>query len=107
MGATEIFRSQASVQIRNGDSAGLTSELGSLAALAGISVGAQDQNRELALTALKSRAVIQRMIEEEKMLPILYADDWDADNKRWQPPNPPTPWKALVHGQRPRSVRRQ
>jgi uncharacterized protein involved in exopolysaccharide biosynthesis len=26
--------------------------------------------------------------------PILYADDWDADNKRWQTSNPPTPWKA-------------
>jgi uncharacterized protein involved in exopolysaccharide biosynthesis len=91
---TEIFRSEASVQIRNEDSAGLTSDLGSLAALAGISVGTRDQNREFALTALKSRAVIQRMIEEEKMLPILYADDWDAENKRWRPLKPPTPWKA-------------
>jgi uncharacterized protein involved in exopolysaccharide biosynthesis len=92
--ATEIFRSQASVQIRDEDRAGLTSELGGLAALAGISVGARNQNRELALSALKSRAVIQRMIEEEELLPILYADDWDADNKRWRTSNPPTPWKA-------------
>lgn len=92
--ATEIFRSQASVQIRDEDRAGLNSELGGLAALAGISVGARDQNRDLALTALKSRAVIQRMIEEENLLPVLYADDWDADNKRWRTSSPPTPWKA-------------
>jgi uncharacterized protein involved in exopolysaccharide biosynthesis len=92
--ATEIFRSQASVQIRDEENAGLPSELGSLAALAGISVGSGDQNRELALTALESRAVIQRMIEEEELLPILYADDWNADEKRWRTSDPPTPWKA-------------
>lgn len=92
--ATEIYRSQASVQIRDEDRGSLTSELGGLAALAGISVGDKNQNRELTITALKSRAVIQRMIEEENLLPILYARDWDATNKRWQTPNPPTPWKA-------------
>lgn len=90
--ATEIFRSQASVQIRNEDGLGMPTELGSLAALAGISVGSRNENRQLALTALKSRAVIQRMIEEEQMLPILYAHDWD-DNS-WRTSNPPTPWKA-------------
>jgi uncharacterized protein involved in exopolysaccharide biosynthesis len=92
--ATEIYRSQASVQIREENRANLSSQMGGLAALAGISIGARDQNRDLALTALKSRAVIQRMIEEEKLLPILYADVWDATNKRWQTPKPPTPWKA-------------
>jgi uncharacterized protein involved in exopolysaccharide biosynthesis len=92
--ATGIYRSQASVQIRDENRAGLTSQVSSLAALAGISVGTGDQNRELALAALKSRAVIQRMIEEEMLLPILYANDWDADNKRWQIPNPPTPWEG-------------
>lgn len=92
--ATEIYRSEASVQIREEKGAGLTSELGGLAALAGISIGNQNQNRELALAAVKSRAVIQRMIEEENLLPILYADQWDAANKRWLSPRPPTPWKA-------------
>jgi uncharacterized protein involved in exopolysaccharide biosynthesis len=92
--ATEIYRSQASVQIRDEGKTGMTSQLGNLAAIAGISIGSRDQNRELALTALKSRVVIQRMIEEEALLPILYADDWDADNKRWRTLDPPTPWKA-------------
>ena len=92
--ATKIYRSQAAVQIREENRAGLSSQMGGLAALAGISIGARDQNRDLAMTALKSRAVIQRMIEEEGLLPILYADQWDAENKRWRTPNPPTPWKA-------------
>lgn len=92
--ATEIYRSQASVQIRDENRSGLSSQMGGLAALAGISIGAGDQNRNLALTALKSRAVIQHMIEEKGLLPILYTDDWDAANKRWRTPNPPTPWKA-------------
>jgi uncharacterized protein involved in exopolysaccharide biosynthesis len=92
--ATQIYRSQASVQIRDENRAGLASQVGTLAALAGISVGSRDQNRELALAALKSRAVIQRMIKEEKLLPVLYADDWNATKMRWQTGNPPTPWKA-------------
>lgn len=94
--ATKIYRSQASVQIRNENGTGMTSELGGLAALAGISVGSQDQNREFALAALKSRAVIQRMIEEEDLLPVLYADDWDADAGRWRTATPPTPWQAYA-----------
>jgi uncharacterized protein involved in exopolysaccharide biosynthesis len=92
--ATEIYRSQASVQIRDENKVGLPSQMGGLAALAGISIGGRDQNRDFALTALKSRAVIQRMIEEQNLLPILYAEEWDANNRRWRTPKPPTPWKA-------------
>lgn len=97
LSAPEIYRSQALVQIRDDERRGLTSELGSLAALAGVSVGGRNQNREFALTALESRAVIQRMIEEEGLLPILYADQWDSANRRWRVDDPkkiPTPWKA-------------
>lgn len=92
--ATEIYRSQASVQIRDESRPPLSSQMGGLAALAGISISSGDQNRSLALTALKSRAVIQHMIEEKGLLPILYADDWDTANKRWRAPSPPTSWKA-------------
>jgi uncharacterized protein involved in exopolysaccharide biosynthesis len=94
--ATEIYRSQAAVQIRDENKVGLPSQMGGLAALAGISVGANDENRQLALTALKSRVVIQRMIEEENLLPILYAEEWDAERKRWLTDKPPTPWKAYT-----------
>ncbi|MBV6422336.1 MAG: hypothetical protein NAOJABEB_00114 [Steroidobacteraceae bacterium] len=93
--ATEIYRAQASVQIRDENAASLSSQMGSLAALAGISVSTQDQKRDFALTALKSRAVIQRMIEEEHLLPILYANSWDAASKRWTIAKPPTSWKAF------------
>lgn len=92
--ATETYRAQASVQIREDSRSNLPSQVGSLAALAGISIGAQDDSRELALAALKTRAVIQRMIEEEQLLPVLYAEEWDEANGRWRTPDPPTPWKA-------------
>ena len=42
--ATEIYRSQASVQIRDVNKVGLPSQMGGLAALAGISIGGRDQN---------------------------------------------------------------
>ena len=92
--SVQIYRSEASLQIREENKSGLPSQVGGLAALAGISIGSRDGSREFALTALKSRAVVQRMIEEENLLPILYADDWDATNKRWRKTDPPTPWKA-------------
>jgi uncharacterized protein involved in exopolysaccharide biosynthesis len=92
--STPIYQSQASVQIRHENRSSMPSQLGSLAALAGISVGARDENREFAMTALTSRTVIQKMIDDENLLPILYANEWDANKKRWTTPRPPTSWKA-------------
>ena len=71
-------------------------DLGGLASLAGLSVssgGDTDEN----LAILQSREFVWRFIETRKLMPILFADDWDAENESWSESdeeNQPTLWDA-------------
>lgn len=70
--------------------------LGGLASLAGISLpGGGDVEENLAV--LKSREFLWRFIKEQKLMPILFADDWDEEKKAWKDPDPdeqPDLWDA-------------
>ncbi|MDQ6964531.1 MAG: Wzz/FepE/Etk N-terminal domain-containing protein [Mariprofundales bacterium] len=57
--------------------------LGGLAALAGVSIGGGG-NVEKSLAVLKSRKFLWQFITEEKLLPKLFEDDWDAVKKGWR-----------------------
>lgn len=75
---------------------GLTSQFGGLAALAGISVGG-DGNRNESIAVLQSQALTERFIVDNDLMPILFADKWDAAAKKWtvtDGPQQPTLWKA-------------
>jgi uncharacterized protein involved in exopolysaccharide biosynthesis len=83
-----------------GSSAGgfgsLTSQLGGLAALAGISVTG-DSGKAEAVAVLRSDTLIERYIRERNLLPVLFASAWDAETKRWKSDDPekiPTLWMA-------------
>lgn len=56
-------------------------QLGGLAALAGVSIGGGDSVEALAV--LESREFARGFIEELDLLPVLFADEWDAVQKRW------------------------
>jgi uncharacterized protein involved in exopolysaccharide biosynthesis len=74
----------------------LTSQLGGLASLAGISMTANLKKAE-SVAVLQSAALTQKFIEDNDLLPVLYEKQWDAKGKRWNEPNPqkvPTLWKA-------------
>lgn len=76
--------------------AGALGSLGGLAALAGVSIGADSKKNE-SLATLESQALIQRYIRENNLMPILYADRWDAKSGKWKVKDPeslPTLWKA-------------
>ena len=60
---------------------GIAGQLGSLAGLAGISIGGGG-NAE-ALAVLRSRDFTRAFVEEQNMLPVLFADKWDAEGNRW------------------------
>ncbi|RMH50709.1 MAG: hypothetical protein D6682_06325, partial [Zetaproteobacteria bacterium] len=68
--------------------------LGGLASMAGISLpggGSAEQN----LAVLKSRAFLWRFIQDNKLMPILFADRLDASGKHWKESDPekqPTLW---------------
>jgi uncharacterized protein involved in exopolysaccharide biosynthesis len=72
----------------------MTSQLGGLAALAGISVGSDSRKSE-SIATLQSEALTERFISQNELLPIIYRDDWDAGKRTWKKTiNFPTLWKA-------------
>jgi uncharacterized protein involved in exopolysaccharide biosynthesis len=81
---------------RAGALGSLASELGGVAALAGLSMSADTAKAE-ALAVLQSEALTERYIAQNNLLPILYANKWDVGRKAWKVDNPdkaPTVWKA-------------
>ncbi len=57
-------------------------QFGGLASLAGIPIPA-DANKEQVLATLRSRKFIQHYIEEKKLLPVLFEEQWDSANEQW------------------------
>ena len=45
-------------------------------------------NKDEYLQYLQSNAFTARFIEDEKLLPVLFADRWDAENDRWKVDDP-------------------
>lgn len=66
----------------------LAGKLGSLAALAGLSGPASQSLTEEALAVLKSRAFTMGFIEDKDLLPVLFANKWDAEAKAWKDADP-------------------
>lgn len=56
--------------------------LGGLASLAGVSVGGGG-NAE-AIAVLSSREFARAFIEDNDLLPVLFASEWDEENERWK-----------------------
>jgi uncharacterized protein involved in exopolysaccharide biosynthesis len=76
--------------------AGQASQIGGLASLIGINIGGDTAKAESVAT-LQSEALTERFIKENDLLPVLYADQWSAAEKKWKvsrPDRTPTLWKA-------------
>ena len=71
-------------QEAEGGLAGLGGQLGSLASFAGLDPGT-GALKDQALAILQSRAFTQEIIERENLLPLLFADRWDAATSSWLP----------------------
>ncbi len=64
--------------------ASLAGQFGGLAALAGVDLGPTSDDRPAALATIASRDFSVEFIEEHHLLPVLFADSWDATNNRWK-----------------------
>ena len=82
-------------------------QLGGLASIAGIGGGSRGSDTEESLAVLRSREFTERFIQEERLLPRLYASKWDAKAGTWSvpPQERPTPARAYRYfNQRIRSI---
>lgn len=80
-----------------GSLADAASSLGGLASLAGLSSPAEELKWQ-AIAVLESEDLTQNFIQQNNLLPLLYAKDWDASHNTWRMKNPgdkpPTLWEA-------------
>jgi len=65
----------------------LAAGLGGLSSLAGINLGVSPDTTD-ALATLESRVFVEEFIEENNLMSILFADQWDTANERWIADNP-------------------
>lgn len=61
----------------------LAGGLGALGSGLGALLGHQSDNQEEALAVLRSRELFDTYAMQEDLLPVLYANKWDADHHRW------------------------
>jgi uncharacterized protein involved in exopolysaccharide biosynthesis len=73
----------------------LTSQLGGIAALAGIGTGNGGKRFE-SIATLQSEALTERYMRDNNLLPVLYAKQWDSKLQAWKSTTSerPTYWKA-------------
>src|SRR6266699_3410019 len=57
------------------------SDVGGLAALAGL--GGENNQRAEAVEMLQSHIVAREFVQDAKLLPVLFASDWDEQRKVW------------------------
>jgi LPS O-antigen subunit length determinant protein (WzzB/FepE family) len=77
-------------------SSALRGQLGGLASLAGIDLGGGDERKEESFATLASSGFARDFILSENLLPVLFAERWDAKNNRWRASRkPPTVGDAV------------
>jgi len=98
--APEVFKAETLLAPAQEEKSGASSALGQfggLAAMAGISIPS-DSNVEQVVATLNSRKFLRTYINQNKLLPILFDEIWDADNQAWMVPSAedePTEQKAI------------
>lgn len=76
---------------------GLAGQFGGLAALAGVSIG-KGQSWDEAIALLRSRRMISALVENNSLLPVLFAEQWDSATRTWKASTkrPPTMGDAVL-----------
>ncbi len=98
---TPVYRAEVllapSASEKSGGLGALAGQFGDFAALAGINLGGGGDSTEEAIATLKSRALTDAFINENNLLPVLFADNWDSERKTWKKQDTkkiPTLWRA-------------
>lgn len=97
---TPIYRAEVTLAPAAEDksaASALAGQFGGLASLAGVSLGGGGGKTEEAIATLNSRQFTDTFIEENNLMPILFAELWDENSKTWKvekDKDKPTAWKA-------------
>ncbi|WP_428311149.1 Wzz/FepE/Etk N-terminal domain-containing protein [Hydrocarboniphaga sp.] len=96
--STPIFKAEVLLVPVEHDSSGgrgLSSQIGGLASLAGVSLGGKSGDDAEAIAMLKSRLLTYSLIKERNLLPLLFPKKWDQAQHRWKDNvKVPTLWDA-------------
>jgi hypothetical protein len=68
--------------------AGNLERFGSIAALVGVDLSQSGSRKNEAMATLQSRLLTEQFIRDEKLLPVLFHDLWDARDERWDVRDP-------------------
>ena len=97
----EVFKAEtllAPAQEEKSGASSTLSQFGGLAAMAGISIPS-DSNVEQVVATLNSRKFLRTYITQNKLIPVLFDEIWDANNQAWMVPSSedePTEQKAIA-----------
>jgi uncharacterized protein involved in exopolysaccharide biosynthesis len=84
----EVILAPTAAGDQKGDGIGKAlGSFGGLASLAGVSLGGGGSNEEN-LAVLKSRDFLWKFVQEKKLMPILFEEEWDKAANRWKESNP-------------------
>lgn len=91
---TPTYRSEALLAFNDEQMSGLNlsgaaSSLGGLASLAGINLGGSENQKDIAIALLTSRGFLESFVNDQQLLPVLFASRWDAKSESWLK-KPPT-----------------
>jgi uncharacterized protein involved in exopolysaccharide biosynthesis len=96
----EKFQAQALITpVNQGDSGAagaLRNKLGGVAALAGIDLGSSGGRSEESLATFDSDGFAREFIVAENLLPVLFAERWDAGKGKWKVDSKPPSMEAAV-----------
>lgn len=67
-----------------GVSSSLSSQLGGLASIAGVSLSGSAGDAEKILTILRSRSLAENVIKNNNLMPILFWKNWDSKANKWK-----------------------
>jgi uncharacterized protein involved in exopolysaccharide biosynthesis len=96
----EVYKAEtllAPAQEEKSSASSALGQFGGLAAMAGISIPS-DSNVEQVVATLNSRKFLRTYINQNKLIPVLFDEIWDAENQAWMVPSAedePTEQKAI------------
>lgn len=97
---TAVYRAETLLAPSQKESKGglssLGGQLGGLASMAGISLGGAADSTDEAIAILKSRKFTEKFINQENLMPLLFAKQWNAEKQQWYANAKPEPtmWSA-------------